>query len=162
LSVFRSDVRRAGGETEERVYGTTVYDRTAMSARKDRPCLVLQTQKGALQVRVENSLPFLLGCTSAASVADKHMLPDLLHGEERKVWGDGAYQGQGEAIRTFCTDDHAGGQDPERLTAIWIAILRVVAQVLLDRLKDVSLQGYPRPFQTYRNRLSCSPIRLPR
>ncbi len=38
-------------------------------------------------------------CTSAASVADQHMLPDLLHGEERKVWGDGAYQGQGEAIR---------------------------------------------------------------
>jgi IS5 family transposase len=38
-------------------------------------------------------------CTSAASVADKHMLPDLLHGDEHKVWGDGAYQGQGEAIR---------------------------------------------------------------
>ena len=38
-------------------------------------------------------------CTSAASVADMHMLPDLLHGEERKVWGDAAYQGQGEAIR---------------------------------------------------------------
>ena len=38
-------------------------------------------------------------CTSAASVADKHMLPDLLHGEERKVWGDGGYQGQRDAIR---------------------------------------------------------------
>ena len=38
-------------------------------------------------------------CTSAASVADMHMLPDLLHGEERKVWGDAAYQGQGDAIR---------------------------------------------------------------
>ena len=38
-------------------------------------------------------------CSTAASVADKHMLPYLLHGEERKVWGDGAYQGQGEAIR---------------------------------------------------------------
>jgi IS5 family transposase len=38
-------------------------------------------------------------CTTAATVADKHMLPDLLHGEERKVWGDGAYQGQGEVIR---------------------------------------------------------------
>ncbi|HEX4068354.1 MAG TPA: IS5 family transposase, partial [Acidobacteriaceae bacterium] len=38
-------------------------------------------------------------CTTAASVADKHMLPDLLHGEERKVWGDGGYQGQGAAIR---------------------------------------------------------------
>jgi IS5 family transposase len=37
--------------------------------------------------------------TSAASVADKHMLPDLLHGEERKVWGDGGYQGQTEAIQ---------------------------------------------------------------
>src|SRR5258707_4019834 len=38
-------------------------------------------------------------CTSAASVADKHMLPDLLHGEERKVWGDGGYPGQTEAIQ---------------------------------------------------------------
>ena len=37
--------------------------------------------------------------TSAASVADKHMLPDLLHGEEKKVWGDAAYQGQSQAIR---------------------------------------------------------------
>src|SRR6202049_4693858 len=38
-------------------------------------------------------------CTTAASVADKHMLPHLLHGEERKVWGDGGYQGQGDVIR---------------------------------------------------------------
>lgn len=38
-------------------------------------------------------------CSSAASVADKHMLPDLLHGNERKVWGDGGYQGQGDVIR---------------------------------------------------------------
>ena len=37
-------------------------------------------------------------CTSAASVADKQMLPDLLHGEERKVWGDGGYQGQTDSI----------------------------------------------------------------
>jgi IS5 family transposase len=37
--------------------------------------------------------------TTAASVADKQMLPDLLHGEERKVWGDGGYQGQTEAIQ---------------------------------------------------------------
>ena len=37
-------------------------------------------------------------CSTAASVADKHMLPDLLHGNERKVWGDGAYQGQSKAL----------------------------------------------------------------
>jgi IS5 family transposase len=38
-------------------------------------------------------------CTSAANVSDVHMLPDLLHGEERKVWGDGGYQGQTKAIQ---------------------------------------------------------------
>jgi IS5 family transposase len=37
-------------------------------------------------------------CTSAASVHDKHMLPDSLHGEERKVWGDVGYQGQTKVI----------------------------------------------------------------
>jgi transposase, IS5 family len=37
--------------------------------------------------------------TTAANVADMHMLPDLLHGEERKVWGDAGYQGQTEAIK---------------------------------------------------------------
>jgi transposase, IS5 family len=37
--------------------------------------------------------------TSAANVSDIHMLPDLLHGEERKVWGDGGYQGQTKAIQ---------------------------------------------------------------
>uniref|UniRef100_E6QJV0 Transposase of ISCARN76, IS5 family IS5 group N terminal part n=1 Tax=mine drainage metagenome TaxID=410659 RepID=E6QJV0_9ZZZZ len=37
--------------------------------------------------------------TSAASVHDRHMLPDLLHGDEKKVWGDGGYQGQTEVIR---------------------------------------------------------------
>lgn len=38
-------------------------------------------------------------CTTAASVSDVHMLPELLHGEEKKVWGDAGYQGQAEAIR---------------------------------------------------------------
>lgn len=37
--------------------------------------------------------------TTAANVADSRVLPELLHGEERKVWGDGGYQGQTEAIR---------------------------------------------------------------
>jgi IS5 family transposase len=36
---------------------------------------------------------------TAAHVADGTVLPDLLHGEETKVWGDQAYRGQTEAIR---------------------------------------------------------------
>lgn len=35
---------------------------------------------------------------TAANVADSTVLPDLLHGEETKVWGDQAYRGQTEAI----------------------------------------------------------------
>ena len=42
--------------------------------------------------------------TTAASVADKHMLPDLLHGREKKVWGDAGYQGQTEAIHEAAPD----------------------------------------------------------
>jgi len=37
--------------------------------------------------------------TTSANVADSTVLPELLHGEERKVWGDGGYQGQTEAIQ---------------------------------------------------------------
>jgi transposase, IS5 family len=32
-------------------------------------------------------------------VADSTVLPELLHGEETRVWGDQAYQGQTEVIR---------------------------------------------------------------
>ena len=43
-------------------------------------------------------------CTSAASVHDKHMLPDLLHGNEKKVWGDAGYQGQTKVIHQAAPD----------------------------------------------------------
>jgi transposase, IS5 family len=36
---------------------------------------------------------------TAANVADSLILPDLLHGDETRVWGDRAYQGQTEVIR---------------------------------------------------------------
>jgi len=36
---------------------------------------------------------------TAANVHDSQLLPDLLHGEETRVWGDSAYAGQGEVIR---------------------------------------------------------------
>jgi IS5 family transposase len=36
---------------------------------------------------------------TAANVADCTILPDLLHGNETRVWGDQAYRGQREAMR---------------------------------------------------------------
>ncbi len=39
---------------------------------------------------------------TAANVHYSQMLPDLLHGEETRVWGDSAYSGQTETIRK-CT-----------------------------------------------------------
>ena len=36
---------------------------------------------------------------TAANTSDCKVLPELLHGEECMVWGDGAYQGQGEIMR---------------------------------------------------------------
>lgn len=36
---------------------------------------------------------------TAANVHDSQLLPDLLHGDETRVWGDSAYAGQGEVIR---------------------------------------------------------------
>src|SRR5450755_1726606 len=36
---------------------------------------------------------------TAANVADSTVLPDLLHGEETRVWGDQAYRGQTQVIR---------------------------------------------------------------
>jgi IS5 family transposase len=38
---------------------------------------------------------------TAANVADSTVLPDLLHGEETRVWGDQAYRGQTEVIREY-------------------------------------------------------------
>lgn len=37
---------------------------------------------------------------TAANVHDSQLLGELLHGEERQVWGDSAYTGQGAVIRT--------------------------------------------------------------
>jgi IS5 family transposase len=36
---------------------------------------------------------------TAAHVADASVLPELLHGEEARVWGDQAYRGQTDIIQ---------------------------------------------------------------
>jgi len=92
----------------------TIVDATIIHApsstkneKKERDPEMHQTRKGnqwyfglKAHIGVDSKVGIVHSvCTSAASVADKHMLPELLHGGERKVWGDGGYQGQGEMIR---------------------------------------------------------------
>jgi IS5 family transposase len=48
--------------------------------------------------------------TTAASVADAHRLPKLLHGDEKKVWGDAACQGQTDAIHEAAPEAQEYGQ----------------------------------------------------
>lgn len=45
---------------------------------------------------------------TAANVADSTVLPDLLHGEETRVWGDQSYKGQSHIIKECAPDaqDH--------------------------------------------------------
>ena len=43
--------------------------------------------------------PFHAVVATPANVADSTMLPQLLHGQETRVWGDQAYRGQTQAIR---------------------------------------------------------------
>jgi IS5 family transposase len=77
------------------------------NAKKERDPAMHQTKKGnqwyfglKAHIGVDASEGHVHSvCTSAACVSDVHMLPDLLHGDERKVWGDAGYQGQTEAIK---------------------------------------------------------------
>src|SRR3989337_281383 len=51
---------------------------------------------------------------SAANVHDSQALPYLLHGKERRVWGDSAYRGQREVIRKYAR--HARDFTQEKAT----------------------------------------------
>jgi IS5 family transposase len=97
-----------------RISTGTIVDATIIAApsstknsKKERDPQMHQTKKGnqyyfgaKAHIGVDSRVGVVHSvCTSAASVHDKHMLPDLLHGEEKKVWGDAGYQGQGDVIR---------------------------------------------------------------
>src|SRR5665213_648378 len=96
-----------------RISTGTIVDATIIAApsstknsKKERDPEMHQTRKGnqwffgaKAHIGVDSKEGIVHSvCTSAASVSDVHMLPDLLHGAEKKVWGDAGYQGQTEAI----------------------------------------------------------------
>ena len=97
-----------------RISTGTIVDATIIAApsstknsKKERDPQMHQTKKGnqyyfgaKAHIGVDSKEVIVHSvCTSAASVHDKHMLADLLHGEEKKVWGDSGYQGQTETIQ---------------------------------------------------------------
>jgi IS5 family transposase len=108
-----------------RISTGTIVDATIISAasstknsKRERDPEMHQTRKGnqwffgaKAHIGVDSKEGIVHSvCTSAASVSDVHMLPDLLHGAEKKVWGDAGYQGQTEAI-------HAAAPEAQDMTS---------------------------------------------
>jgi len=108
-----------------RIATGTIVDATIIAApsstknsKKERDPEMHQTRKGnqwyfgaKAHIGVDSKSGVVHSvCTSAASVSDVHMLPDLLHGAEKKVWGDAGYQGQTETI-------HAAAPEAQDMTS---------------------------------------------
>jgi IS5 family transposase len=96
-----------------RITTGTIVDATIIHApsstkneKKERDPAMHQTKKGnqwyfgmKAHIGVDSNEGIVHSvCSTAASVSDVHMLPELLHGGEKKVWGDAGYQGQTDAI----------------------------------------------------------------
>lgn len=92
----------------------TIVDATITSApastknkEKSRDADMHQTRKGnqwffgmKAHIGVDSRTKIIHAvAATAANVHDATCLPDLLHGAETKVWGDSAYQGQGEVLK---------------------------------------------------------------
>jgi transposase, IS5 family len=97
-----------------KVAGGTIVDATIIhapsstkNAANARDPEMRQTRKGRqwyfgmkLHVGVDSRTKLIHAvATTAANVHDATVLPELLHGNETRVWGDQAYQGQRAAIR---------------------------------------------------------------
>jgi IS5 family transposase len=80
---------------------------SAKNERRSRDPQMKQTRKGnqwhfgmKLHVGSDAKTGLVHSATvTSANVHDKHALPQLLHGQERRVYGDRGYQGQRAAIR---------------------------------------------------------------
>ncbi len=92
----------------------TIVDATIISApsstknrTKERDPEMHQTKKGnqwyfgmKAHIGVDSRTKLIHSvAATAANVHDSQMLPDLLHGQETRVWGDAAYSGQRDVIQ---------------------------------------------------------------
>lgn len=92
----------------------TIVDATILNApsstknlQKKRDPQMHQTKKGnpwyfgmKAHIGVDSRTKLIHSmATTAANVHDSQMLPELLHGEETRVWGDSAYSGQSDVVR---------------------------------------------------------------
>ena len=92
----------------------TIVDATMISApsstknrQKERDPEMHQTKKGnqwyfgmKAHIGVDSRTQLIHSvAATAANVQDRQVLPDLLHGQETRVWGDAAYSGQRDVIR---------------------------------------------------------------
>ena len=70
-----------------------------MQPDQEGPAVVLR-HEGTRGVDTEHKVIHAVVAT-AAKVADSAVLPDLLHGQETRVYGDQAYRGQGAVIGEY-------------------------------------------------------------
>ena len=92
----------------------TIVDATIISApsstknrQKARDPAMHQTKKGnqwyfgmTAHIGVDSQTKLIHSvAATAANVHDSQVLPELLHGQETRVWGDAAYRGQRDVIR---------------------------------------------------------------
>ncbi|MGZ8383672.1 MAG: IS5 family transposase [Nitrospira sp.] len=97
----------------------TIVDATIISAprstkncTKERDPEMHQTKKGnqwyfgmKAHIGVDSRTKLIHSvAATAANVHDSQVLPELLHGQETRVWGDAAYSGQRDVIRHHAPD----------------------------------------------------------
>lgn len=109
-----AEVGRVLQERGVKVSGGTIVDATIIAApsstknaSKERDPEMRSTKKGnqwhfgmKLHIGVDSKTGLIHSAVaSSANVHDSEVLPDLLHGEEARVYGDSAYRDQREKIR---------------------------------------------------------------
>ncbi len=108
-----AEVNRHLASRGVRISTGTIVDATIIQApsstknrEQRRDPEMRQTQKGnqwyfgmKAHVGVDSASKLIhAAAVSSANVADAHLLPELLHGREQKVWGDSGYRGQSAVI----------------------------------------------------------------